>query len=197
MPIKDGREYRAAMEFSVTDEDYVVEGYATTFDAPYDFGYWGAKECIARTALDGADMSDVIFQLNHQGMVLARQRNNTLTVTPDSHGLHVRANLGGCAQGREIYEGIKNGLLDRMSWGFLVSEDGWEWDADTRTSTITKIDKVFDVSVVDRPANEDTSIQARSYLDGVIEAERQELTRRQQDERELIAIRMRLKGLML
>lgn len=185
MPVKEGREYRSigAENFRALDEEnsYIVEGYATTFDEPYDFGYRGAKECIARTALDGSDMSDVIFQYDHEGRVLARQRNNTLSVMCDDHGLYVRADLSGSEQGRQLYEEIRNGLVDRMSWAFVVDPDGWEYDPETRTSTITKVTKVFDVSAVSIPANEDTEIHARSYFDGVIEAEQQELLQREKE----------------
>lgn len=185
MPIKDGREYRAIemTNFSASEEadSYIVEGYATTFDDPYDFGYDGLRECIRSTALDGADMSDVIFQLNHDGVVMARQRNNTLSVMCDDKGLYVRADLKGCQQGRDLYEAIKNGLIDRMSWGFIVDPDGWEYDSQERISYINKVSKVFDVSAVSMPANEHTEIKARSYLDGVIEAEQQELLQRSKD----------------
>lgn len=185
MPKKEGREYRSfsASNFRALDEQdsYIVEGYATTFDEPYDFGYDGAKECIARDALDGADMSDVIFQYDHEGRVLARQRNNTLSVMCDEHGLYVRADLGGSEQGRQLYEEIKNGLVDRMSWAFVIDKDGWEYDANTRTATITKVLKVFDVSAVSIPANGDTEIHARSYFDGVIEMEQQELLQRERE----------------
>lgn len=193
MPIKDGREYRsfALMEpSSVEEESFVVEGYATTFDDPYDFGRGGAKEVIRSTALDSADMSDVIFQLNHEGSPLARLRNNTMTLTRDAHGLHVRADLGGSQQGRDLYEAISNGLVDRMSWGFTVAEGGWDYDPNTRTSYVSKVEKVFDVSAVSIPANEGTEIHARSYIDGVIEdQEHQELMQRKatQDERARIA----------
>lgn len=149
MPFSPDREYRSfSLMQPVADETagYIVEGYATTFDEPYDFGYGGAKERIARSALATADMSDVIFQLNHTGTVMARMRNNTLTLGQDDHGLYVKADLGGSQAGRDLYESIKNGLIDRMSWGFIIAEDGWEWDEATRTSTITKVDKVFDVS---------------------------------------------------
>jgi HK97 family phage prohead protease len=185
MPKKEGREYRSfsASSFRALDEQdsYIVEGYATTFDEPYDFGFDGAKECIARNALDGADMSDVIFQYDHEGRVLARQRNNTLSVMCDEHGLYVRADLGGSEQGRQLYEEIRNGLVDRMSWAFIIDEGGWEYDRATRTSTITKVAKVFDVSAVSIPANEDTEIHARSYFDGVIEMEQQELLQREKE----------------
>ena len=82
-----------------------------------------------------------------------------------------------------------------MFWlfGFIIAEDGWEWDADTRTSTITKISKVFDVSAVSIPANGGTEIHARSYLDGVIEAEHQELVLRDRDRRRRAAAALELK----
>lgn len=202
MPIKAEREYRSIdlSNFTATrseESDYIVEGYATTFDVPYDFGYDGAKECIARSALDNADMSDVIMLYDHQGMVLARQRNNSLSIMCDEHGLYVRANLGGTQRGRELHEAIRNGLVDRMSWAFIVGENGWEYDRETRTVTITNITKVFDVSAVSRPANEDTEIMARSYFDGVIEAEQQELLQRQRetDAKSRIAMRLELQGL--
>lgn len=163
MPFKQDREYRMAQPFSAVEgEEYVVEGYATTFDKPYEFGLGGAYEEVRSTALDGADMSDVIFQVNHEGMVLARQRNGTLQLTKDAHGLKVRADLSGSEQGRQLYEAIKNGLMDRMSWGFTVPDDGWSYERATRTSIIEKVGKVFDVSAVSIPANNDTCISARS-----------------------------------
>ena len=196
MPYKpDQRQYR--MFSSLTAESgeksaYTVRGYATTFDDPYDFGPEGCKEVIRASALYGADMSDVIFQLNHEGVVMARMRNDTLRLEPDEHGLGIWAYLGGIQAGRDLFEGIANGLIDRMSWGFVIAEDGWEWDPDTRTSTITRISKVFDVSAVSMPANEGTEIHARSYLDGVIEAEQQELLRREREQRQRAALKLRL-----
>lgn len=187
------REYRAAMPFeAIDDSGYIVEGYATTFDSPYDFGRSGMKEQILRSALDGADMSDIIFQMNHEGMVLARQRNGSLTVTCDDHGLKVRANLGGSEVGRRLYEAIKNGLMDRMSWGFTVAEGGWDYDEMTRTASVVRVDKVYDVSAVSVPANDQTVISARSYINGVIEREQQELLMREKRERETLALKLRL-----
>ena len=74
--------------------------------------------------------------------------------------------------GLHMFEEIKNGLVTKMSWAFRVSEDSY--DRDTRTRTILKIAKVYDVSAVSIPANADTDISARSYFDGVIEREQQE-----------------------
>lgn len=174
--IKDGREYRILTRaFEAVDDgnedDCIVEGYATTFDAPYDFGY-ESFECIRKSALDGADLSDVIFLYNHDGLVLARQKNGSLGLSIDDKGLHVRANLNGTPTGRELYEAIKCGLVDSMSWCFSVPDGGWEYDQESRTSYVNKIGKVYDVSAVSIPADADTIISARSYMDGVIEAER-------------------------
>ena len=87
-------EIRAAPD---AERQYIVEGYATTFDAPYVLweSYDGIeyKEIISRAALEGADMSDVLMLYNHGGRVLARSSNGTLNIAPDDHGLHIRADL--------------------------------------------------------------------------------------------------------
>jgi len=181
------REYRFAAPFEVAGDEgsYIVEGYATTFDVPYQMegtqtNGMPVYEVIDRTALDNADTSDVIFQYDHHGMVFARTRNATLQLEADAHGYHVRADLSGCEQGRQLYEGIRNGLIDRMSWGFTVPDDGWEYDAETRTSRITRVGKVYDVSAVSMPANQNTEIHSRSYIDGVIDAANRESVEREE-----------------
>lgn len=177
MPVVQGREYRsiALDEFEARD-GYVVEGYATTFGQPYQMGEdWSGNpvyECIDAMCLDGADLGDVIFQVDHQGPVHARTRNGSLTVRADGHGIAVWADLSLSEAARQAHEAIRNGLIDRMSWGFTVGE--WSYDRDTRTSTVLRVKKVYDVSAVAFPANPNTEIQARSYLDGVIGREAEE-----------------------
>lgn len=176
-----GREYRAMSLLLPTaankriDTDYYVEGYATTFDQPYVL--WEEegtqyKEVIDRNALVGADMSDVIMQYDHTGSVLARQSNGTLIILPDPTGLFIAADLSKSVAARNLHEEISNKLITKMSWAFTVAEDSY--DRDTHTRRIVRIKKVYDVSAVSLPANPSTDISARSWLDGVIEAERQE-----------------------
>jgi HK97 family phage prohead protease len=171
------------------ETDFYAEGYATTFDVPY--ALWeDYKEVIDRNALAEADMSDVIMQYDHQGRVLARLRNNTLVLVPDDHGLLIAADLSKGESARQLHEEIGNGLIDRMSWSFIVNEDSY--DRDTKTRRILKVKKVFDVSAVSFPANDATEISARSYVDGVIdEARRSDL-----DERARKAQVLRLKTLI-
>ena len=162
------------------DTEYYVEGYASTFNDQYVlFEDWDGREyteIISPDAFRDADMSDVIMQFDHAGKVLARMSNNTLIVEPDAHGLFIAADLSGSQSARDLYEEISNGLVTRMSWAFTVAAD--EYDRETRTTTITRVKKVYDVSAVSLPADPNTEISARNLLNGVIEQSRKELARR-------------------
>lgn len=174
--VKSEREYRAAIEFRAADEgEYIVEGYATTFNDPYVmYEFDGIKyyEQVDRNAFDGSDMNDVIFQYDHTGKVFARQKNGTLFLNVDDHGLHVRADLSKSEASRNMWEEIRAGLVSEMSFAFSVAEDSY--DQESRTRTIMRVKKVYDVSAVSIPANPSTQISARSYFDGVIEREQAE-----------------------
>lgn len=187
MPVKKEREYRAlAAPLSAVaaakriDTEYYVEGYATTFDKPYLLHEFedGTKyyERIDAHALDGADMSDVIMQYDHEGRVFARQSNKTLILVPDHKGLLVAADLGKTDLARGLYQDIDAGMITKMSWAFTVLKDSY--DRATRTRTILKIKKVYDVSAVSIPANGDTEISARNFARRSYEAEKQELLKR-------------------
>lgn len=162
------------------DSDYYVEGYATTFDDPYVlYEYDGVRysEAVDRHALDGADLSDVIMQYDHGGRVYARTkmgggRASTLIAEPQERGFFVAADLGQTEEARRLYAEIEAGLIYQMSWAFTVAEDSY--DKETRTRKILRVKKVFDVSAVSIPANPDTEINARAWVDGVIDAERRE-----------------------
>lgn len=178
--LENGREYRAmTMECREGDDGrMIVEGYACTFHQPYDLydsdGY-RIVEQVDTHAFDGCDMSDVIMQYDHEGRVFARNRNNTLSLMLDSAGLKITADLGGTDIGRQLYQEIKGGYTDKMSFAFVVAEDRQETTQDcengkiTVLRTITKIKKLYDVSAVSIPANGMTSISARRTADGVIE----------------------------
>ena len=176
------------------DTDCYVEGYATTFDDPYVlWEYDGVqyKEVIDRHALDGADLSDVIMQYDHGGRVFARTgKSNTLLIEPQEHGLFMAADLSKTEQARSMHEDIAAGLVTKMSWAFTVQEDSY--DRDTHTRRILKIRKVYDVSAVSFPANPSTDISARSWLDGVIEAEKAERLAAQAAERRKQRLRVYL-----
>lgn len=171
MPIKKGREYRALQDFSLIPREgendaYRVRGTAVVFDSPTClYEYDGVKyyEVIDRHAFDGCDMSDVIMNYNHGGKVVARLRNKTLSLNITDRGVDMEADLSGTAAGRELYEEIDGGYIDKMSFSFSVRES--KYDNVTHTRTIIKIRKLYDVSAVDIPAYEETSLSARSFFE--------------------------------
>lgn len=197
MPIKSDREYRnMTIEINTEPEEQemMVRGYASTFNEPYTLfenDSFQFNEVVDADAFTNTDMSDVIMQYNHEGRVFARISNNTLTVTPDERGLLIEANLGGTELGRQLYEEIRGGYTNKMSFGFTV--DGETEERDERegektiiTRRITSVKKLYDVSAVSIPANDATEISVRNLTDGVIEkvqaerleAEKLELRRR-------------------
>ena len=190
--LNEGRQYRDMLNFEVRakseeSNEMIAEGYATTFNEPYELMQWddwnGYRvhffEQVDPDAFKETDMSDVILQYNHEGRVFARTSNKTLELNTDDHGLFVSANLGGTEIGRGLYEEIKGGYTNRMSFGFTVSKESRSEERDDEnkvriiTRTITGISKLWDVSAVSIPANDGTEISARSWCDGVI-AELQE-----------------------
>jgi len=134
-----------------------IKGYAVVFNSPET--YWGYTEVIDPRALDEADMSDVVLRYNHNDsfMVLARTRNNSLKLETDNTGLMIDATLqNDITEHRDIFNAIKSQLIDKQSFAFTVEEDEYDYDTDTRT--ITKIGKLFDVSVVDQPFYNGTDV---------------------------------------
>lgn len=142
-------------------EKMIVEGYAIVFDEPTDLGY---IEVIDRGALDNCDMSDVCMKYNHEDntLIMARTRNKSLQLNVDEHGLKVYAELIDTQSNRDIYKSIQAGLLDKMSFAFLVSEANWDTIDGQDIRHIKGIERLFDVSVVDIPAYDQTEIYARS-----------------------------------
>jgi HK97 family phage prohead protease len=171
---EDG-EYKPTNRFN---SECYVEGYATTFDDPYtlfeDYDGWKYVEIIDRHALDECDMSDVIFQYDHEGRVYARNTNNTLYLEPNDHGLFIAADLSKTSLARQMHEDISVGNVTRMSWAFIPSDETYTEDRENKvfTTRITRVKKMFDVSAVSMPADPNTEISARHLVNGEIEARR-------------------------
>lgn len=164
------REIRLAelRALDLENDNQLVQGYALVFDQPtvlYEYGGVEYKEVIARGALDEADLTDVPFKYNHSDnvMIMARTRNKTLQLTIDDTGLLINADLAKTTSGKDMYELIRRGDIDKMSFAFRVKEDSY--DRETNTRTILKISKLYDVAAVDMPAYDQTSISARSYFE--------------------------------
>ena len=189
MPGRD-REYRS-MELRIKEEDkdqYIVEGYASTFQPYVLFTRDGIdySERIEPDAFDDADLSDVVFRVDHQGPVYARTSAGTVEIWTDEHGLGQRTDLSRTQRARDIYADIEAGNYPKMSFAFTVADDGDEYDRATHTRIIKRVAKVFDVSPVVFPANPTTelSVSTRDYFDGVIEMEKAERLEAEKRERQ-------------
>lgn len=168
-----------------SESDFLVEGYAMKYEP-----YWLYEdrngpvfEEFKRDAFKDSDMSDVIMLYDHQGKVLARTSNNTLKVTLDDTGMYMEADLSKSRAAKEMYEEIQAGLVTRMSWSFLAG--GYHFDKESRTIVHDSIAKVYDVSAVGIPANNDTSINARKFVNGVIDEFETERFQEQQRRKKL------------
>lgn len=180
-------------------EQLVLEGIACNFDTEtvlYKGKYYEAREKIAYGAFDECDMTDVIFNYNHHGRVYARTRNKSLELSVENDGLHMRAVLMANDNGhQELYRDIQSGLIDKMSFAFHVKESSFEYieksDGPTvEIRTITKIDKLYDVSAVDIPAYDTTSISARRAFDAERERRNAESMRRKTEKEKEIRLAM-------
>lgn len=189
MAYRENREYR---NFSINnletreegaEPSFFVEGYATTYEPYVLFEEDGIqyKEQILPEAFENTDMSDVIFVRDHEGIVFARTKNETLNLTVDENGLKTRADLSKTSAAREMYEEIKAGMYSQMSFAFVVDDD--EYNSTEHLRTIRHIKKLYDVSAVSFPANPTTeiSVATRSRFDGFIEEEKAERLKREHE----------------
>ncbi len=184
------------------EQDGIITGRPIVYNSRTNIGYF--DEIIDSGALDGADMTDVRFLVNHDisNIPLARSRrnngNSTMQLTPDGEGLGIAANVDieNNAQARSLYSAVQRGDVTGMSFMFSVDEERWEnLESDHPTRHIVKIGSIVEVSAVTFPAYDSTSINARSTealesAKAVLESAR----RTAEDEAKRNEIRTMLKG---
>ena len=171
--IEKGWYFREFQNFEIrakedeNSQDLIIEGVACVFDTEtvlFEYNDIQYKEKVDRDAFKNADITDVIFNYNHSGRVYARTRNDSLHLEVKEDGLHVTVRLNPNDEGHlQLYRDIKSGLIDKMSYAYTVTEESY--DVETHVRTVLKIKKLYDVSAVDIPAYNTTSISARSVLD--------------------------------
>ena len=157
------------------EHGHYLTGQPIVYNERTNLGW--CDEIIEDGALDGADLRDVRFLINHNTdmIPLARSRNNNtnstmqLEVVPGA-GLNIRVNLDteNNAEAKSLYSAVGRGDISGMSFMFTVDEDKWEdINTDHPTRHILKFDKVFEVSAVTFPAYEATSIAKRGLTDAL------------------------------
>ena len=157
--------YRSSELVSLDEETkQTVTGYALVFDVPTCLGRdsdgKAFYELVDRGALAGCDLSNVVMRYNHNdsNLILARTSNGTLTLDIDDTGLKITADIAKTSQGTDIYKLIQRKDIDKMSVAYVPS--AIDYDYQTNTQRVMGISQLIDVSAVDLPAYDDTSIQA-------------------------------------
>ena len=184
--MKNNKEIRLAdVRFEENEGKMILEGYAIVFEQETLIGdeERGFKEVISRTALTDTFMKDVPLKYNHMDsfLILARTKNKSLVLSVDNIGLKVHAELIDTHSNEDVYKMVRSGLLDKMSFVFTVKKQSWDRSGKIPVRRIESIDRLYDVSVVDLPAYEGTSIYSRS-LD-LVETELRALEEADRDEK--------------
>jgi HK97 family phage prohead protease len=151
------------------DTEHYVEGFAARYEPYilyYDSDGQPIYERFERGCFDGCDMSDIIMQYDHAGKVMARTSNGSLIVEVTDEGLFVAADLARTEAARDLYEDIKAGMVTKMSWRFRTGT--YYFDQENRTIVHKTVKKIYDVAPVSIPANDETEINARAWVDGEI-----------------------------
>ncbi len=178
------------------EDKMILEGYALVFNNETLIGdeEYGFMEEIDSRALSQTKMKDVPMKYNHMDsfLIIARTKNQSLSLTVDSIGLKVRAELLDTNTNQDIYKMVRSGLLDKMSFAFTVDEQVWNREGKIPKRTITKIERLYDVSVVDTPAYDATSIYARSLESMELELKAMELAE-QEEKSSIIKKRIKIK----
>ena len=165
---KEIRNFDFEVRAEENERGKMLTGVPIVVNARKDLGWY--DEIIEAGALDGTDLRDVRFLVNHNTdmIPLARSRNNnensTMQMTVGEDGMAIRVDLDteNNADARSLYSAVSRGDISGMSFMFTVDGDSWDdMESDHPTRRIRKIDRVFEVSAVTFPAYAQTSIQAR------------------------------------
>lgn len=166
------KEFRNTLGFELRKEDeskMTIEGYALNFNKETIIG-GSFREVILKGALDATDMKKVPLKYNHNDsyLVMASTKNKSLELKIDDKGLYFKAELINTSSNKDMYESIKSGLISECSFAFTIPVGGseWIWPEDPKelpVRQIKKIDRLYDIALVDLPAYGDTSVNARSF----------------------------------
>lgn len=173
-PVTPDKE-RRAVAFEIRMGDMVegqapmMRGHAAVFNSPSELLCGCFRETIMEGAFtDALKSSDVRALFNHEpSNILGRTSAGTLRVAEDATGLAIEIDPPDTCCGRDLQVSMARGDIKEMSFGFTVAEGGDEWTRDPDgtgnwTRTISKIDRLYDVSPVTFPAYPEASCALRS-----------------------------------
>jgi HK97 family phage prohead protease len=187
----------AELRTEAVDGKMTLEGYAIVFESETLIGdeEHGFKEVIDKDSLSETLMKDVPMKYNHMDnfLIIARTKNGSLSLSVDEKGLKVHAELLDTESNKDIYKMVTAGLLDKMSFAFTVNKQSWDRSGAVPVRRILGIERLYDVSIVDTPAYDSTSIYARSLEAMDLELRAMDLAE-QKKQAEIIKKRIHIKS---
>lgn len=166
------KEIRTAIIETKENEELVLVGTPIVYNSPTEINdpKGAFKEVIERGALDGAIIDDTRLLYNHSTDTIPLARSpKTMQLQVTGSGLEMRAVLPDTEHGKSVYTAVERGDMTGMSFAFTIPKGGDSYDYETRTRTIHKIQKIYEVSLVPYPAYEyaTVSVEARSKIDEI------------------------------
>ena len=163
------RSYSFEVRAESGEKGNIITGRPIVYESKTDLGWF--DEVIERGALDGADLTDVRFLVNHDisKIPLARSRrnngNSTMQLSPDYEGMAIEVQLDteNNSEAKSLYSAVQRGDITGMSFMFSIDDEEWsDLESDHPVRHVRKIGSVVEVSAVTFPAYESTEINARS-----------------------------------
>ncbi|MCK1973333.1 HK97 family phage prohead protease [Bacillus safensis] len=140
-----------------------IVGYGAVFDSPADIA-----GCFTEIISPGAfkkaldSNSDVRALFNHNwDCVLGRVKSGTLMLEEDERGLRFEVTPPETTWVEDLKKSMRRGDIDQCSFGFIVTKDEWDYEAEPAVRTIKEVE-LYEISVVSLPAYEDTEAAVRS-----------------------------------
>ena len=157
-------------------EEMVITGTPIVFNTPTNINdpKGAYTEVIQRNALDGVDLTDTRLLVSHDyNRIPLAKAPKTMDLWTDERGLNMRAVLPDTEEARSVYTAVKRGDMTGMSFSFTTDSDGSHYDVEKRTRKISRINKLFECSIVNFPAYEMASVEARSQIQEAEQLEQQ------------------------
>lgn len=169
MPKAERRAFNVELRVDGTNDKPKIVGHAAVFNQLSEELWWGVRERIEPGAFkETLEKSDVRALWNHDAnYVLGRNTAGTLTLSEDETGLYVEINPPDTQWARDLLVSMRRGDVNQMSFAFQVDSEKWEVVDKQRVRVITKVDPLYDVSVVTYPAYPQTDANVRKMLDDI------------------------------
>lgn len=138
------------------EQPLMISGYASVFNSKTSIGDY-FEEVIAPGAFARSlAENDVRALFNHNwDKVLGRTKSGTLRLMEDERGLKFEVELPNTTAARDLVESMERKDIDQCSFGFIATEEKWDYSVEPALRTVIEAD-LFEISVVSIPAYDDT-----------------------------------------